>query len=145
MMMALGGYVFSVGTAAYGSLRRSIEYGWKSTPRVGKRPMQEFVSRGEERIELNGVIFPEYRGGIAQVDVMRIQAGLGLPLPLVGGDGRVFGLWVVLAVDETQTEFDGSGQPRRIAFRLQIGRYGESLGEYAKRVAGGAARRALGI
>lgn len=141
MMMALGGYVFAVDTAAYGSLRRSVEYGWKSTPRVGKRPMQEFISRGDERIELSGVIYPEYRGGIAQVDVLRVQAGLGEPLALVGGDGRVFGLWVVLAVDETQTEFDGRGQARRIAFRVQLGRYGLSLGEYARRAAG----RALGI
>ena len=94
MMMALGGCVFSVGTAAYGSLRRSVEYGWKSTPRVGKRSMQEFISRGDERIELSGLIYPDYRGGIAQVDVLRTQAGPGKPLPLVGGDGRVFGLWV---------------------------------------------------
>ncbi len=136
MMMALGAYVFSVDTAAYGSLRRSVEYGWKSTPRVGKRPMQEFVSRGDERIELSGVIYPDYRGGIAQVDVLRVQAGLGNPLPLVGGDGRVFGLWVVLAVDETQSEFDARGQARRIAFRLQLARYGLSLGEYARRSGG---------
>ena len=101
MMMALGAYVFSIGTATYRSLSRNIAYGWRSKQRVGRRPMQEFTGRGEEKIALRGTIYPEFRGGIAQVDLMRIQAGFGKPLPLVGGDGRVFGLWCILSIDET--------------------------------------------
>ena len=133
MMLAWGGYVFSVGTAAYASLQRSVKYAWRSKERVGKLPMQEFTGRGEETISLRGVIYPDYRGGIAQVDLMRIQAGLGKPLPLVGGDGRVFGLWCARSIDEDQTWFDGRGRAQRIEFRLELVRYGLSLGEYAQR------------
>jgi len=60
-----------------------------------------------------------------QPDVMRSQAGRGEPLLLVDGLGFIWGQWVILQVDETQTFMLTNGQPRKLGFQLRLARYGE--------------------
>ncbi|MFW5455009.1 phage tail protein [Thioalkalivibrio sulfidiphilus] len=125
MMMLLGAYRFSVRTAAYRELRRVTEYRWRAQPRLGRRPARQFVGVGEDRIDLDGVIYPHYRGGRQQIQLMRLQAGLGKPLPLVDGTGFIYGLWAIERIEETASYLDKDGRPRRQEFRLSIARYGE--------------------
>lgn len=124
-LMKLGGYSFSVSTAAYGELSRTQEYRWRRQDRVGRTPARQWLGPGDDTIELRGTIYPTYRGGLGQLDSMREEGGTGKPLRLVGGDGRVFGLWVILRIRETGTAHLPGGAPRKIDFRLSLAFYGE--------------------
>ena len=95
VMMALGGYRFAIGTAAFQTLRRATEYRWAQMNRIGRRPAMQYVGPGVESIDLDGVIYPHFRGGLRQVEAMRAEARLGLPLMLVSGTG--YGLGLALA------------------------------------------------
>ena len=127
VMLQLGAYQFSVDTAAYQDLTRSAEYRWASQERVGAIEALQFTGPVNETIEMRGVIYPYYRGGLGQLDTMRAQASLGVPLPLVSGLGRVLGLWVMLSVRETQGIFARGGVARRVEFDLSIKRYDGGL------------------
>ncbi len=124
IMMALGDFRFSVNTAAYESLRRSTEYRWAEQQRIAHRPSQQFVGIGTEEIEVLGVIYPHYKGGLRQVDAMREQAAAGKPLSLVTGTGQNLGQWAIVAVDEDQSIFATKGAPLRIEFSLVLRNYG---------------------
>jgi len=124
-MMALGGYRFSLTSAAYQELRRSNAYRWQAQERLQRLPAQQFVGPGSETLDLKGTIYPHYRGGMKQLDLMRAQAGRGEPLLLVDGLGFIRGQWVILQVDETQTVMLANGQPRKQEFHLRLVRYGE--------------------
>ncbi len=124
-MMALGGYRFSLTSAAYQELRRSNAYRWQAQERLQRLPAQQFVGPGSETLDLKGTIYPHYRGGMKQLDVMRAQAGRGVPLLLVDGLGFIWSQWVILQVDETQTVMLTNGQPRKLEFQLRLARYGE--------------------
>lgn len=124
-MMALGGYRFSLTSAAYQELRRSNAYRWQAQERLQRLPAQQFVGPGSETLDLKGTIYPQYRGGMTQLDLMRAQAGRGEPLLLVDGLGFIWGQWVILQVDETQTVMLTNGQPRKLEFQLRLARYGE--------------------
>lgn len=128
VMMKLGPYMFSVGTAAPRQMARTSRYAWPSQQRVGERPLLQWTGRGEERIELEGVIYPEYKGGLRQVHAMRELAGLGKRWLLVDGLGVVYGMFAIVQVDETGAVFDKYGAPRRINFRLQLEYAGDELG-----------------
>ena len=123
VMMQLGSYQFSVNTAAYQDLNRSTEYRWKNQERVGQHDALQYTGTGVDSITLNGVVFPAYKGGTAQVDDMRAQAGNGQPLLLVDGRGFIHGRWVIERIDEQQTVFARAGVPRRQQFSLQIRKY----------------------
>lgn len=123
VMMQLGGYQFSVNTAAYQDLRRSSEYRWKNQERVGQLDALQYTGQGSDTITLSGVVFPGYKGGTGQLNAMRAQAGTGQPLLLVDGQGFIHGRWVIEKIDEQQAVFARAGVPRRQQFSLQLRKY----------------------
>lgn len=124
VMMGLGAFRFSLQTAAYQTLTRSDEYRWETMERIGRSPAMQFVGPGSTTITLEGTIYPHFYSGFAQIDEMRASASAGLPLPLVSGHGRIFGLYVIMKVDETQTIFFSNGAPRKQEFVLELKSYG---------------------
>lgn len=123
IMMALDVFQFSIQTAVYQELNRHTEYKWPSQHRFGKRPSSQFVGKGEDTITLPGVIYPEYRGGFQQIERMRLLAGLGKPLMLVDGLGKIMGRWVIESIDEKQTLFAAFGAPRKMEFTVALRKF----------------------
>ena len=126
-MLQLGAYQFSIDSAAYQSLTRTTEYRWGRQARIGTNDALQFTGLGPETIELEGVIYPEYKGGLGQLDKMRLQASIGIPLLLVSGVGKIMGLWVVEGVTEGQRVFRTKGVPARQEFTMRIARYDGGL------------------
>ncbi|QBR30811.1 MULTISPECIES: phage tail protein [Pseudomonas] len=120
-------YYFNLDTAAFDELRRSTEYRWASQERLTRRPAQQAVGIGEEKITLKGAIFPGFKGGIKQLDTLRSLGAQQLPLTLTTGYGDVLGTWCLKSVDEEQSALLQGGIPRKQAFTLEFVRYGDDL------------------
>jgi hypothetical protein len=125
VLMALGDFRFSLSTAAHQTLARKTAWRWEAVERVGRRPARQYLGPGDDTITLSGVQFTAWRGGTGQVEAMRAQAAKGTPLALVDGEGNVFGLWVILSVDESQSGFIAGGLPRKQEWTLSLAAYGE--------------------
>lgn len=123
VMMQLGVFQFSIDTAAYQRLSRSSEYRWARQARIGANDALQFTGYGPETIEVEGAIYPDFRGGLGQIDRLRRQADVGIPLPLVSGLGQVLGLWVIEGITEGQEVFAANGVPRRQDFTMRVSRY----------------------
>lgn len=126
-MLRIGPYRFAMSTAAYQSLDRSASYTWARQNRIGTNDALQYTGPGAETLNLSGVIYPYFRGGLGQLDGMRRSASLGLPLPLIDGRGRVLGLWVIESVTEKQAVFDRRGVPKRQEFEMRLARYDGGL------------------
>ena len=126
IMMQLGGYQFGILTAAYQELERATEWRWPSQDRFGLAPVLQFIGPAGDTITIPGVIFPEWRGGIRQVEAMRAEAAKGTPLALIDGLGNALGTWVIERVAEKQSIFAAAGVPRRQEFTLSLRRYAEA-------------------
>lgn len=122
MMLALGMFVFSLSTAAYQELQRQTEWRHASNNRVGAAPARQFMGRGDDSITLPGIIFPELAGSTLSLDGLRLMANTGKAWPMVEGNGRIYGLWVIESLSETRTIFFRDGTPRRIEFTLSLKR-----------------------
>jgi phage protein U len=120
-------YYFNLDTAAFDELRRSTEYRWASQERLTRRPAQQAVGIGEEKITLKGAIFPGFKGGIKQLDTLRSLGAQLLPLTLTTGYGDVLGTWCLKNVEEEQSALLQGGIPRKQAFTLEFVRYGDDL------------------
>ncbi len=125
ILMALGPFRFSMDTAPYDRLRRSVQYRWPRQERAGRRPAAQFTGIGDETVELSGLIYPGYAGGLSQMDTLRECAGKGQPYILSDGRGNIWGKFAIESVDETQTLFFPDGTPRKIEFALKLLHYGE--------------------
>jgi phage protein U len=122
VMMTLGEFRFGILTAAYNELARVTEYRWPAQERFGKRPSLQFTGPGPETITLPGVIYPEYRGGLGQINKLRELAGRGKPMSMISGRGLVMGRWVIERIEERQGVFAGEGVPSKIEFTLSLKR-----------------------
>ena len=127
IMMMLGFYRFSLNTSAYQQFRRSISYRWQSQERLNNDPAMQYLGVGQEQIDLDGVIYPEFRGGLYQIEKMKRSADFGEPLFLIDGMGGIWGRWVITALEESREVFLKGGVPRKIGFRMSITKYGEDL------------------
>lgn len=125
MMMILGVYRFAIKSSAYQTLKRQSEYKWQEINRIGSNPTLQFTGFGVETIDLEGVIYPHFNGGLRQITLMRAQAGLGKPLFLISGNGFAFGRWCISKISENQSNFLKDGSPRKIEFSITLKRYGE--------------------
>ncbi|CAG2144359.1 hypothetical protein LMG31506_02989 [Cupriavidus yeoncheonensis] len=134
MMMQLGGYQFGIATAAYQELQRTSEYRWPSQDRFGQAGALQFTGVTNEAITLQGVVYPEYRGGGGQLDTLRALAAQGQPQLMVAGNGTQLGRWVIEAVDERQGTFAAEGLPRRQEFVLKLRKFDDVTPEPASLV-----------
>lgn len=58
---------------------------------------------------------------------MRLQASIGIPLPMIDGRGKVWGLWAIEQINERQTVFMDRGAPKKIEFDLRLSRHDGGL------------------
>lgn len=120
-------FYFNLDTAAFDELRRSTAFRWASQERLSRRPAQQAIGLGEEKLSLKGVIFPGFKGGLQQPDTLRSLGAKLLPLSLTTGYGVVLGSWCLTSVEEEQSALLQGGIPRKQAFTLEFVRYGDDL------------------
>lgn len=120
-------YFFNLDTAAFDELSRSTEFRWASQERLSRRPAQQAIGMGEEKLTLKGTIYPGFKGGIKQLDTLRTIGARLQPLTLTTGYGEVIGTWCLKTIAEEQGAFLHGGIPRKQGFTLEFGRYGDDM------------------
>ncbi|SED77565.1 hypothetical protein SAMN04490185_4165 [Pseudomonas frederiksbergensis] len=120
-------YFFNLDTAAFDELRRSTEFRWASQERLSRRPAQQAVGMGDEKITLKGAIIPGLKGGLKQLDTLRTLGAQLQPLTLTTGYGDVLGTWCLKSLEEEQSALMQGGIPRKQRFTLEFVRYGDDM------------------
>ncbi len=120
-------FYFNLDTAAFDELRRQTEFRWASQERLSRRPAQQGVGMGEEKLSLKGAIFPTFKGGLKQLDTLRSIGAKLLPLNLTTGYGFVLGTWCLRSLEEEQGALLAGGIPRKQTFSLEFSRYGDDM------------------
>lgn len=120
-------FYFNLDTAAFDELRRQTEFRWASQERLSRRPAQQGVGMGEEKLSLKGAIFPTFKGGLKQLDTLRSIGAKLLPLNLTTGYGCVLGTWCLRSLEEEQGALLAGGIPRKQTFSLEFTRYGDDM------------------
>lgn len=126
MMLALGMFVFMLQTLPYQSLQRSTDYRWPTNERVGLRAVPQFLGPGAEKVTLSGELLPAITGGRISLLGLHLMADEGRAWSLIGGEGTIFGMFVIESLSETYTEFFRDGSARRIEFTVNLLRVDES-------------------
>lgn len=124
VMLGLGGYKFSISTAAYDALSRSTSWRWPAQERAGRAPARQFTGKGDDTVTLTGIIFAE-QGGLGQIEALRKLADTGKPQIMVDQLGFIRGKWCIEQITEKQDSFFSDGVARRQEFSIQLSAYGE--------------------
>lgn len=120
-------YYFNLDTAAFDELSRSTEFRWASQERLSRRPAQQAVGIGDDKLTLKGTIYPGFKGGLKQLDTLRSIGARLQPLSLTTGYGDVIGTWCLKNINEEQGALLHGGIPRKQGFSLEFVRYGDDM------------------
>lgn len=82
-------------------------------------PAYQYVGKGEDTITLDGSIVPEF-GQQLSITALRVMGDTGKSFPLIAGNGKIYGMWKLDEVKETQTYFYKDGLPKKVEFSLKI-------------------------
>jgi len=120
ILFKLGNYKFMLINAVPQTLQRSTSYNWPQQQRFSQKPTSQFVGQGDDVITLTGVVFPEFRGGMHEVDKWRAMAATGRPHLLINGRGAIFGYWLIESIEEEQSLFALAGAFRKQTFTIRL-------------------------
>lgn len=127
MMMTLGLFVFTLKTVPYQELQLQKQWRHASNGRIGKRPVLQFLGPDTDTITLSGILMPEITGGTLSMLVLEQMAETGKGWPLIGGDGTIYGTFIIESMNTTRSEFLQDGAARKIDFNIALKRVDESL------------------
>ena len=128
VLMALGVFRFGISNDGYQKLSRTAAFRWQKLNRIGRAPALQYGGPDAEQITIEGVIYPHFKGGLRQVELMRLRAQTGLPMMMVDGLGWVWKRWVIVNVEEKKSYFLRDGAPRKIEFTMTLKAYGSDGG-----------------
>jgi uncharacterized protein len=114
---------FEIAGPAYERLSRTLEVRMASHDRAGGQTVRQPLGF-DETLELEGALFPFWRGRLQTIEDMRDAAKAMKPLLFTDGRGEVYGRWLIESVETDETLPDIQGVPRKIEFRLALGRAG---------------------
>lgn len=120
MMMILGMFVFTLKNITYQNLNQKTKWRHASNSRVGTLPAYQFLGRGENTITLSGSIMPGFKGSPKSLVKLSAMADKGKAYPLINGNGKVYGQYVIDSIEETNTIFFKDGTPRKIEFSIDL-------------------------
>ncbi|EKY3119545.1 phage tail protein [Cronobacter turicensis] len=127
MMMTLGLFVFMLKTVPYQELQLQKQWRHASNSRIGKRPSLQFLGPDTDTITLSGALMPAITGGRISLLALEQMAETGKGWPLIGGEGTIYGMFVIESINTTKSEFFRDGAARKIDFTITLKRIDETL------------------
>lgn len=122
MMMVFGMFVFMLRTTPYQQLRHSQEWRHVKNERVNQSASWQYIGAGDDTVTLEGVLYPEITGGNLSLSALETIGFAGRPWPLIEGEGRIYGMYVLTRLERGKSEFDQYGNPRKVEFTLSLSR-----------------------
>ncbi|AZE93322.1 Unclassified tail protein [Pseudomonas orientalis] len=115
--MVLGTFIFGLSRGfAYDSLDRGSSGGWVSLDIIAGKPKSSQVGQDLETLAVGGKA--ARANGMQRLDELRALQALRVPLPLVDGLGRNWGLWTIKSISEKQTSVIDDGTAMAISWSL---------------------------
>jgi phage protein U len=100
--MVLGSFIFGQSRGfAYSSLVRKSGGGWVSLEILTSKPKSSQTGQGLQGLTISGKSMRAI--AMTRLDELRALQALRVPLPLVDGIGRNWGLWRIDSVSESQS------------------------------------------
>ncbi|QDH14058.1 phage tail protein [Formicincola oecophyllae] len=122
VLLMLGGFMFSLNTASFTKSVRDTTASWASVDRFGLNDLQ-FMGLEGESLELDGVLYPHWRGARASLEYLRQMMFEGAPQTMIGPDGFVLGRYVLKELKQEHTLHSSDGNPRQINFTITLSLY----------------------
>ncbi|KAB0485032.1 hypothetical protein SAMN04490202_1367 [Pseudomonas reinekei] len=120
--MILGDFIFGLSrNFAYSNLQRKSDGGWANIDILTSKPKSSQTGQGLQTLVIGGKSM--YAQAMGRLDELRALQALRVPLPLVDGVGRNWGLWRINDLTENQSLVIDDGTAMVIDWTVELAEY----------------------
>ncbi|SFB92546.1 Phage protein U [Bosea sp. CRIB-10] len=128
-ILAIGPHIFAALPLSIQTIKETTKANWPSVNRFGVGPARQFVGRGEDSFEVEGLYFHAEFGGHAQYLMLKATQSAGEPVELIGWSAagaaaEVFGTVVILTVSATHKKITRAGIGAITEFSIELAPFG---------------------
>ncbi len=117
--MVLGDFIFGLSRGfAYSTLIRNSDGGWADLTIIASKSQSRQNGQKLEKLTFGGTAM--HAVGMQRLDELRALQNARVPLPLVDGIGRNWGLWRINSVVENQSNVIDDGTAMVMAWTLEL-------------------------
>lgn len=120
MLMSLGEFIFSIDDLLFDQIRERRTWRHPAGERVGLAPAYQYAGPGEHTLSLGGLLAPGQIGRRDALDDIVKLAKTGEALPLIDGEGYVYGAFVITSLDTAKSHFLKFGLALKIDFTIEM-------------------------
>lgn len=128
-LAALGPHVFRVIGLNFNQIETATDAIWAEFSRFGLEDGAQFTGMARATQTIQGVLFPDAIGGLADYDAIRTTQRAGRPVPLIrmgrGFAARILGNVTIERVSDVEDWIGPNGSPQRVAFTIDLKSYGQ--------------------
>lgn len=117
--MALGNFIFGLSrNFAYSTLARTSDGGWKTIDILTSKPKSSQIGQGLQGLTITGKSM--YATAMDRLDELRALQAQRIPVPLVDGIGRNWGLWQINKISENQESVIDDGTAMVVGWVIEL-------------------------
>ncbi|MDH7641163.1 phage tail protein [Sphingomonas oryzagri] len=119
-VMSLGTFVFSIPTLLFDQFQQREGQRFATNARVGARDAVQAIGPDEETIRLDGLAVAELQDADGSLDQLRgMMEATGI-WPLMDGNGRLYGYYVIRSLENRSRTFLAGGEKLAFEFGLDL-------------------------
>jgi uncharacterized protein len=120
--MALGNFIFGLSRDfAYHLLARKSDGGWTEIQILTSKPKSSQTGQKPETLTITGKSM--YAVAMDRLDELRALQALRVPLPLIDGIGRNWGLWRISNISESQSQIIDDGTAMVVDWVIELAEF----------------------
>ncbi len=109
MLYLLGAVALDTAPFSVDEVDRTATADFAVKPLIGTAPGREFMGEGDDTIVLTGQLLPERIGGLTELEALHGFRRAGQRVPVMRGDGKMLGWFVLTEVRERHEQLDRNG------------------------------------
>lgn len=100
-------------------------------PLMNALPGREFMGEADEKITISGQLLPGRIGGLTELEMAHALSRSGTVVPLMRGDGKMFGWFAIETVSEQHVDLTRYGVGFSVKYTLDLIKVGTPLASVA--------------
>lgn len=134
-LLSLGPHIFQIDSLNFQRLRRRTEINAPEIARFGSMSATQFTGRKRGSVTISGLLFPDEFNDREEYEALRQTQAAGQPVVMTGwavGTGtaaEVFGLVLILSVEDEQDRISRSGKGQRLSYTIELAGAGDTGGK----------------
>lgn len=107
------------------SVSRAGEGSTVAKPVMGRLDPRERTGEGAETLTISGKLLPIKIGGLTEIEMLDAYRRDGTPVPVLRGDGKVLGNYVIDGLREQHSNLTRNGVGFVVQYTLTLGKTGQ--------------------